>query len=112
MNDRDLDKLIAENIFNYTVVMERRPDGQMFILGGLTAKQPVPHYSKSISEAWAIVDKLKQEDQYTFTIRNGDLSGYECIFTAYGDEIDSGSAESDNPAKAICLAALKVFRVI
>lgn len=66
--------------------------------------------TNSITDAWYVVDKLKQEDQYYFILQNGDYYDYECTFRDYFTN-EEFVAEADTAPLAICLAALKVNRI-
>lgn len=102
MKDREIDFLIFEHIFEnekgYVEWLKEQKDEL-----GLNLNI-VRRYSTRIEDAWYIVNKLKQEDQYYFRLENGDLNDYECLFSDFRDNY---LAEADTPALAICKAALK-----
>ncbi|MED1125164.1 BC1872 family protein [Bacillus atrophaeus] len=102
--DRALDKFIGEKIMDHTIAGD--PD-EMFILGGLVAKQPVPFYSSKIEDAWLVVDKLKSigleiaiyTDTYTSTCHITDAPS--SLMTVW-------EAETESVPLAICKAAEKM----
>jgi hypothetical protein len=107
MEDREIDFLIFEHIFGnekgFVDYLKEQKDALELNLS------IVNRYSTDIKDAWKIVNKLKQEDQYYFRLENGDLKDYGCIFSDYQDNY---FAEADTPALAICKAALKAKGII
>jgi hypothetical protein len=119
MNNRMIDGLIAELLFDWEwheseyMEIKRKmlipPIGdEKRLWTGMWGENGVPnycpYYSTSLTDAWLIVEKLKQEDQYLFRLENGDLYDYECWFDNY-------RGEGNTAPMAICMAALKVYEV-
>lgn len=95
---RELDALIAENVFKRKVVYvgghPHLTEGNDNYLGG-----DCPHFSTQIADAWLVVEKLPPP--YTIGRYNE-----EWVVTIARDD-DTKQGRADTAPLAICLAALK-----
>lgn len=109
---RELDTLIAQHIFNHSVMIKRKIPTEVTPAG----ERPLREYSKEIGAAFEIAKKLNIslipiEGSQWFALA-GKEQGYSSPaaymeFLSAGNFVDSGAAVADNAALAICLAALK-----
>jgi hypothetical protein len=115
-DDRELDKLVAEKVMGW---VDFWTDG-IFVMGyppneqamGINAERaPVPHYSTDISAAWAAVEKMRgREYQFSLHANVFTMPTYHVAFS-HVEGTHGYRAESDTPALAICLAALRACGV-
>lgn len=122
MDNREIDKLIAVNLFGWKKWKFQNPSripGQVaFEYETLVPPEYdgsnlqhlnmiIPHYSTDISAAWQVVEELhKRKDYVSFTI--GHNINYETYTARYGTQI---WVENIFAPMAICLAALKAVGV-
>lgn len=114
-NLRQIDKLIAEEIFGWSDFWES-PKNFYYLMGyppeeqamGLDAeRQEVWNYSTDISAAWSIVDNFYS----AFIEKLSDKPKYSAYLVSKdGPFSTDGSAEAQTVAIAICLAALRAKR--
>lgn len=101
---RELDRLVQEHIIGEMVVWEEKP----FIRARSIGDDDIQHYSSNISDAWQIIEKLK--DKVDIGIFNDSLGNWNCKILDKSDwslmEIEAKTAPL-----AICLTALKVVGV-
>lgn len=123
MNNRDIDKLIAEKVMGWTEIRESGFTGFDFV--GLDPKHKptdwylIPHYSTAISAAWQVVEKLEEMDFWaqlrTPFDKGAADSFYWCGFTPRLTTGWNGRPDHWTNAPtitmAICLAALKCVGV-
>lgn len=107
---RELDALIAEKVMGWKFE-QRHPEADNGIfpwtrVDGIRAVAP-PHYSKSIADAWAVVEKWRELGfDVDITAHHG--WQYGCRIAPKGTFNTSTHFESaDTAPHAICLAALK-----
>lgn len=120
MKNRDIDKLIAEKVFNW----ELMKDTSMVKAGFLTYRRMsrtlvmdwqeaiVPEFSIDISAAWQVIEWL--EVRGIVSVSNADDNGKGCVFIPYvfrGRGLKSVSASASCYPRAICLVALRAVGV-
>ncbi|UAT31940.1 hypothetical protein K7T73_06890 [Bacillus badius] len=106
MNNREIDRLVAEKVLGLTVKNEN------IVRGG--RRSGIPSYSQKIEYAWLVVESLRERK--IFTIYDAWDEKDEKIFCAnfqYNDtyHVVDYSAYADTAPMAICLAALKVVGI-
>jgi hypothetical protein len=112
---REIDTKIAKEVFGYEVWATKKVLYERTPLG----KRPLRKYSSQMESAWEVVEKVK----ITLLPTQGNLwlalaAGGKCWenpaeFVEYlqaGDFKKCGAAESENPAFAICQAALTAIQ--
>ncbi|GAA5417958.1 hypothetical protein Pryu01_03036 [Paraliobacillus ryukyuensis] len=114
--NREIDRLVAEKIFNHEVVMwndhypnnKRKEDKPMILLNEDGHTRRIPNYSTRIEDAWSVVEKLTdwdrkslvwKEERKSWMFNLGKLTYKRC----YGD--------GKTPSLAICDAALKTVGI-
>lgn len=116
MNNRDIDRLVAEHIFGWVdfwsngdCVMGYPPSEQKLGIG-YDERHNVPNYSTDILHAWMVVDKMRKvsDGLYGFELEDGNEEEYQCCF--YG-MARSYTAESQTAPLAICISALKTVGI-
>ena len=126
MDSRELDALVAEKVMGSEWWIHIESDARFIAPGGewvshlhpkkASGKEPVdwdvinracdlPRYSTDISAAWQVVEKLASPFQLEKD-PDGEISCRIRLKTEWGP-----LAHADNPALAICLAALKALGV-
>ena len=75
---------------------------------GCESTTDLPDYSTSISDAWLVVDKFRDDGYAHFNLRSTSLS-WSAVFDRAG--YGSFEARADTAPRAICLAALKAMGV-
>ena len=95
---REMDALIAENVFN---VFVHRLNGSAFSVSMLNE---IPHYSTDISAAWEVVEKLHKENDI-FDVWHEKDTGFDwwCEVVNNGD---GWNVNAKTAPLAICRAAL------
>lgn len=111
---RELDTLIAKNIFNHEVVVKRKIPTEITPLGERSLRE----YSKDISAAFEIakvlnISLIPIEGNRWFALA-GKSQGFEspAAFMKYlgtGNFINAGAAIEESAPLSICLAALKLI---
>jgi hypothetical protein len=116
MTDRELDALVAEEVFGW---QRPPPEDQDFTVIPMTYEQwstlALPHYSTDIAAAWEVVEKLSESFEWVLESPTNREEGFTCTF--FGTEADAGwmpppgRAVAETVSKAICLAALMAVGV-
>ncbi len=109
---RELDTMIAKQIFNHETIIKRKIPTEVTPAG----ERPLREYSKEIGAAFEVAKKLNIS---LIPIEGGSwfaLAGKSEGFTSPGEFINylstgnfvnAGAAVTDSPALSICLAAIK-----
>jgi hypothetical protein len=108
---RELDALIAEQVFGATI-HEGQYDDYMTLPGErlISDQRPVPCYSSEMRDAWLVVEVLERKG-WNATLRRT-WEGYSCEFDDFGrtHAASVDPREGDMPL-AICRAALQAVAV-
>jgi hypothetical protein len=102
---REIDTKIAKEVFGYEVWATKKVLYERTPLG----KRPLRKYSSQMESAWEVVEKVK----ITLLPTGGKCWENPAEFVEYlqaGDFKKCGAAESENPAFAICQAALTAIQ--
>jgi len=111
MTPRERDALVAEKVMGWTDV-KYASDIDWFM--GIEPEQTdygisfIGEYTTDISEAWAVLNKLKERVEYVRTTITDSRRGIKVCVQTIGY---SYRAESVSLAEAICLAALRACGV-
>lgn len=100
LTNREIDKSVATTVMGWKI--EHGELGhEHFTKNGEI--RYLPFYSTNISDAWKVIDKLKDNWTYFNLFYEGEK--WKCDFGRLG--FDSTIYDQDTPQMAICLAALK-----
>lgn len=108
MTDRELDALVAEKVFGWKEIAESpingalcgsKPDGEHGY------KYEIPRYGSDIAAAWQVVEEMESCGKRVTIHREGSGDDWAADF-GHGYY-----AAANEPARAICLAALKAIGV-
>ena len=102
MNNKDLDRAIAQKIFKFQCFWER--DGVRWYERHY--EQGQWHYTTSLNDSFELVKKLEQQG-FKMTFSSSYPENYTCIFEKSGI-VYQGS--DNHPAKAICMAAVEMLK--
>ena len=106
---RELDELIAGQVFNSTEWCPDDPDDPMCTCGRtpprtVHMRDPLPKFSAEIVDAWLVVEKMIDNNHdfelYGWTVSGTPSEGFDCHFTG------TGLVHADTASLAICRAAL------
>ena len=111
----ELDSIIAERVFGDKFEYQQRFKGYYRPWKqDPIAFEPCPKYSTDIKEAWKVVEQLLRilpnEDVHMEHWNDGESSGWQ-VSTCFELGEWKGWVEAETLPHAICLAALKVFKV-
>jgi hypothetical protein len=105
---REMDALIAKNIFEWTIVKTKR-NNWFELQSGLwkpdDGATDFPHYSTDIAAAWQVIEKMRGEESGMRVYRIESMSYWQFGFRG------APWAEADTAPLAICRAALKTVGV-
>jgi hypothetical protein len=111
---REVDTMIAQNIFHHQVVIKRKVPTEITPAG----ERPLREYSKEIGAAFEVVKKLNMslipiEGGSWFALA-GEKEGFKtpASFIQYlgsGNFVDAGAAVTESAPLSICLAALNAY---
>ncbi len=111
---RELDSAIAQKIMGYTIKVKQKALWEETPLG----ERPLRNYSRDISAAWEVVEKMNitlipiQENQWFALVGRDEAWSSPAAFIQYlqaGEFAKSGAAVGEIPALTICLAAIKAI---
>ena len=106
MNNRDIDKLVAEKVMGWVDGVGERKDLSYSPDLGFCSPDDLPHYSTDISAAWQVIEKLKE--QFVFILWPNSNIAQICHNET---EEYLADVKTDSMALSICLAALKAVGV-
>ena len=113
---RELDCEIAQKVFGREVFVKKKILHEMTEQGD----RPLRRYTKEISAAWEVVEKLNitvlpiEDGQWFALLGKSEPWKSPADFIQYlgeGKFVEAGAAISDNAATAICQAALRALTV-
>ena len=125
MDNREIDKLIAMNLFGWKKWKLQNPSripGQVaFEYETLVPPEYdgsnlqhlnmiIPHYSTDIAAAWQIIEKLKDEKRYGHPDAGFTLE-YDNYHKVWRAEFGWTPEQDNSPSMAICLATLKAVGI-
>lgn len=111
---RELDALIAEKVMGLPVARHQFDCGQMeYVRTDKTFPNfLVPAYSTSIVDAWAVVERLRDDQSSVFSMTYGSTVSAAFLLGTYEQaNVRRGHAEATTATHAICLAALAAVGV-
>lgn len=109
---RELDTFIAQNVLGHTVITKENSLWEVTASG----ERPLRAFSQDIGAAWEVVEKLGitiipvQDSGWFAFVGNGKPWPSPAAFLEFlqkGDFMNSGAAVGENPAEAVCFAAMK-----
>lgn len=121
---RELDAVIAEKVLGLNLESEQNPDfGDGLMVRVCEPKtiqtisgpyrenglRPLPHYSASMSAAWAVVEQLREKGIYFATTNCHERWDVWLSVNPIDDLVGEATASSVSLPLAICLAALKAI---
>lgn len=125
LTEREIDAEIAEKIFGFTrhwtgpdangennseVLVRPGFNNSSYTfspLGRVAFDCFVPHYSTSISDAFAVVEKMSKTGRFGFTQKDDERWFVEYRKGFWTSYVDVWMAQHESLPKAICLAALR-----
>ncbi len=112
---REIDTQISKEVMGYNVKVKQRELWEDTPLGD----RPLRKYSRDITAAWEVAEKLNitlipVENKSWFAMAGKDQRwSSPADFLKYittGNFVESGASVDENPALAICLAAIKAIQ--
>ena len=104
INRKHIDSAIAKDILNYEIKGYNGYGNPFVDIWENGLYYPFSPSTK-IDDAFRVVKKLKQKDNYIFKLEDGETLDYKCIFS---DTVNTYYGEGETPEMAICLAAIKI----
>jgi hypothetical protein len=111
LKPRELDALIAERVMGWRVHDKREPLVGVVFPTLEAMETEIPHFSTDMSDAWAVVLRLKESWLWSIENDQGELNEWTVEVLSITHELGSKRirflAEAPTAPHAICLAALQ-----
>lgn len=118
MDNREIDKLIAEKVMGWRVFKTTEewqkagsPTGQKITVLDQTPKFEIPHYSTDIAAAWQVVEKMHSDGNHVQVWRNKNNNFWRASMRFEHGKWGKYFTQANTAPLAICLAALKAIGV-